>query len=168
MARKLVATTLAVIIFLGICPNAFAKVTSTDIQKENIRKDNYLSKQSISTYSVDTEFSLNFVESSIWVLDFDNNGWGPFNHYYVTINYISNTPTIINAVVTVELYIDDDNDGVYTEYDPSGGYSFQLLRGESLRMTLPYENEIHNYRLVFTNKTTSVRAASFSVISGRS
>lgn len=168
MVRKLVAATLAVIIFLGICPNAFAKFASTDTRKENIRKDNYLSKQSISTYSVNTEFSLNFVESSIWVLDFDNNGWGPFNHYYVTINYINNTPTIINAVVTVELYIDDDNDGVYTEYDPSGGYSFQLLRGESLRMTLPYENEIQNYRLVFTNKTTSVRTASFSVISGRS
>lgn len=120
------------------------------------------------TRSYDSSFTLDFSSSTTWTLNFDNNVFGPLNHRYVSISYLSCNPSNSNAKVSVVLYIDEDGDGTYAPYDPDGGYTYDAKVGDTIKITLPYEGAVKSYRLVMTNKTTSVTSGSFSVITSRS
>ena len=67
----------------------------------------------------------------------------------------------------IELYIDDDEDGVYELYDPNGGYTYQLVVGELIKIELPLGNTVAKYRLRFVNLTSSVTSGNFTVTTSR-
>ena len=122
---------------------------------------------SASARSYDSSFTLDFSTSSVWHLNFDNNALAFLNHRYVTVNYVSCTPSNANAKVKIELYIDDDKDGTYEIYDPNGGYTYQLVVGEYIKIELPLGNTVANYRLRFVNQTTSITSGDFTVTTSR-
>jgi hypothetical protein len=85
------------------------------------------------------------------------------NHTKVSVEYISNTPAAITGNVKIELWIDEDEDGVYSVYDPNGGYTYSLNKLDTLEIILPYGNAVKHYRLLFVNQTSTVTGAGFTV-----
>lgn len=158
-SRKLFVAIIAILVFvfsIGSPANVFA----TDAN--NYRVDAHNAR------SYNSSFLLDFSQSSSWTLNFDNNVFGPYNHRYVTVSYTSCIPSrYTNAKVQVKLYIDSDDDGVYEECDPYGGYTFTVKVGEDLKITLPHGNEVKKYRLLFVNKTNTITSGAFTVKTSR-
>lgn len=117
-------------------------------------------KYEINPRIIDTSFDLDFESSTMWTIDFQNNLYG---HSSVKVVYNSNTPTNKAGLAWITLHIDEDGDGVYEAYDPNGGYTFSLKYGETLNFDLPYGPAIMDYRVVFTNRTSSVISGNFSI-----
>lgn len=113
----------------------------------------YISIESSRSYS--SSFALDFSASTAWTLNFNNNAFAFLNHRYVTVEYLSCNPSGTDAKIQIQLYIDNDGDGIYEEYDQEGSYTFQLKVGESTKISLPYENTVKNYRLLLINQTLS-------------
>jgi len=86
---------------------------------------------------------------------------------YVSVSYDSCSPNNSGGKVRIELYIDDDEDGVYELYDPNGGYTYQLVVGELIKIELPLGNTVAKYRLRFVNLTSSVTSGNFTVTTSR-
>ena len=100
-------------------------------------------------------------------MNFDNNAFAFLNHRYVSVGYDSCSPNNSGGKVRIELYIDDDEDGVYELYDPNGGYTYQLVVGELIKIELPLGNTVAKYRLRFVNLTSSVTSGNFTVTTSR-
>ena len=100
-------------------------------------------------------------------MNFDNNAFAFLNHRYVSVSYDSCSPNNSGGKVRIELYIDDDEDGVYELYDPNGGYTYQLVVGELIKIELPLGNTVAKYRLRFVNLTSSVTSGNFTVTTSR-
>jgi len=135
--RTLISMILAVVLSLGTTVNAYA--------------------------SIDTSFTLDFDISTIWTLDFNNDSTLWMNDNNVSVKYASCTPKTKIGKVSVELWIDEDKDGVYTQYSNTGGYTYTLEVGGIQQITLPYGNTVKNYRLVFANTTSGVNSGTFAV-----
>ena len=89
------------------------------------------------------------------------------NHKYVTVDYDSCSPHSTTAKVKIVLYIDDNEDGNYEMFDPDGGYTYQLEVGDYIKIELPYENTVKNYRLLLENQTASITSGTFTVTTSR-
>ncbi len=123
---------------------------------------------SASMRSYDSSFTLDFISSSAWYLNIDNDAFAFLNHRYVKVSYDSCTPSNEKASVKIELHIDDDEDGTYEIYDSAGSYTYQLVVGESVKIKLPLGNTVAKYRLFFVNQTASVKSGKFTVTTSRS
>lgn len=115
------------------------------------------------TRSISKTTYLDFTKYTAWVEDFDNGTLIGYNHNNLTVKYISNTPNITPAYVWVELYIDDDGDGIYEKIDPEGSYRFGLRVGETIQISLPSQREEKDYRLLITNRTNAVEQGVFEI-----
>lgn len=121
--------------------------------------------------------SMRFYNSSVtfdfdtyyaWGLYFDNDAFAVWNHRYVTVSYDSCTPSNAKANVKIELYVDDDDDGNYELADSDGGYTYQLVMGDYIKIELPLGNTVANYLLRISNQTASVKSGEFTVTTSRS
>lgn len=153
--KKVISVLLTIIIAMGTTVSTFAA--------EFKLSENFVAPPIISPQSYDSSFTLDFTQSTAWTLDFNNNGFMMFNHNKVSVEYKSNTPSNSTASVRVELYIDENGDGVYESCDPNGGYRYSIKKGEILKITLPYGNTVKDYRLLFTNLNSTVTSATFAV-----
>ena len=115
------------------------------------------------TRSISKTVYLDFTEYSGWIEDFDNGTLIGYNHNNLTVKYVSNTPNVSPAYVWVELYIDDDEDGVFERIDPEGSYRFGLRVGETIQISLPSQREEKDYRLLITNRTNTVEQGVFEI-----
>ena len=153
--KKPISVLLAIIFVLGMTGSAFAA--------ESGLSENVIAQPVPPSKSYNSSFTLDFSQSTAWTLDFTNNAFMMFNHNKVSVEYKSNTPSNSTANVRVELYIDDDGDGVYESCDPNGGYRYTIKKGETLKIALPHGNTVKDYRLVFTNLNSAVTGATFAV-----
>lgn len=160
--NKVLATILVAI--LAFSSFNVSATSTVDSPISNIKTDSVSTiSNSISPMSYNSSFTLDFSQASVWTLNFNNNSTLMFNHKKVTVKYLTSNPSNINASVIIELYIDEDKDGTYVKYDPTGGYRYTIKNGEALEITLPYGNTVKNYRFVFENRTSSVTSGTFSV-----
>ncbi len=115
------------------------------------------------TRSISKTVYLDFTENTSWLEDFDNGTLIGYNHNNLSVKYASNTPNVTPAYVWVELYIDEDEDGVFERIDPEGSYRFGLRVGETLQISLPSQREEKDYRLLITNRTNTVEQGVFEI-----
>jgi hypothetical protein len=155
---SLIVSILSLFFILSLSPVAMAYI-DTPVPVNGGQSAN----PGITTYSYDSSFDLNFAQSQAWTLNFNNNSTLMFNHNNVEVKYLSNTPTTVVGQVVVELWIDEDQDGEYTKYDPNGGYTYTMNKADTIQIELPYGNTVKQYRLSFVNQTNSVTSAQFSV-----
>lgn len=121
-----------------------------------------VSNTGYTTQSINTSFTLNFSQSTIWVLDFNNSAF-LINHDEVEVKYISNTPANPSATVKIELYQEDpDSPGMYEPISASYTYT-GVTTGSTIDMDLPEGSTLTNYRVVFTRTTSSTTSGEFSV-----
>lgn len=181
--KKVFSLILFVTIVLMTCTTAFAASVQHDSDDASLSSNNGESSMlqyplsgsndfiidlpNVSTRSYNSSFTLDFGSSSAWYLNFDNNAFAFLNHRYVSVSYDSCSPNNSGGKVRIELYIDDDEDGVYELYDPNGGYTYQLVVGELIKIELPLGNTVAKYRLRFVNLTSSVTSGNFTVTTSR-
>jgi len=129
-------------------------------QKKKQNKEHNLG---ITPCLINNIYTLNFDESATWTVDFTNRHLIFLAHQFVTVEYKFCSPSDLRAKVTVELFINDDNDGTYDPYAPNGEYLFTLTVGGKYSIALPYGTSVKKYRLVFINQTLSVSSGTFAV-----
>lgn len=147
---------------LGLLFSLVILTTSALAAFSSPRPEGSLPEDYPATRSINKTITLDFSASTNWVQDFNNSAFG-LNHNNVTVKYVSNSPSIANAYVWVELYIDDDKDGTYEQYAPDGSYRFGIKKGDTLQISLPYGRTEKEYRLRFSNRTSTVDSAVFEV-----
>lgn len=125
--------------------------------------DNATLNQGVRAINKDVTF--NFINTNMGTVMFSNEAWwGIANHDKVSVEYKTCNPSnYTNAVILLELWIDEDNDGIYEIFDPTGGYRFYLNLGDTVNINLPYGKEAKDYLLCFFNQTSNIITAVINI-----